>query len=339
VTSGVIRAIAPGRVNIIGDHTDYTGGLVLPMTIDRATIIEGRRQDGAVDLVSSNEATPAVVRLDVDDPFHVTPEWARYVAGVVYEMRPARGFKGKVTTTIPSGAGLSSSAALEVAVGLALGFDGTATELAVLAQRAEQNASGVPCGIMDQLSIAAGNSLGPTLIDCHELTVTSVPFPEDLDIVVVYGHHRTLLGSEYATRVKECGEAEAIIGPLRLAVLADTAQIADALVRSRARHVISENQRVRSFVAAMQADARAAAGRLMIESHNSLRDDYHTSTPQMDRLVADLIAHKGVWGARMTGGGFGGCVVALTEPGVFQTDEEKRVWVVHPAPGAHLEHV
>ena len=339
MTSGLIRAIAPGRVNIIGDHTDYTGGLVLPMTIDRATVIEGRRQDGPVELTSSDDPAPAMVALDEDDPFHVTPQWARYVAGVVYEMRPTRGFKGTVTTTIPSGAGLSSSAALEVALGLALDFDGTATELALLAQRAEQNASGVPCGIMDQLSIAAGNTLGPTLIDCHELTVTSVPFPEDLDIVVVYGHHRTLLGSEYATRVKECAEAEAIIGPLRLAVLADTAQIADAVVRSRARHVISENQRVCDFVGVMRTDERAAAGRLMIESHNSLRDDYHTSTSHMDKLVADLVAVKGVWGARMTGGGFGGCVVALTEPGVFETDEDKRVWVVHPAPGAHLGHV
>ena len=339
MTSGLIRAIAPGRVNIIGDHTDYTGGLVLPMTIDRATVIKGRRQDGPVELTSSDDPAPAMVALDEDDPFHVTPQWARYVAGVVYEMRPTRGFKGTVTTTIPSGAGLSSSAALEVALGLALGFDGTATELAVLAQRAEQNASGVPCGIMDQLSIAAGNKLGPTLIDCHELTVTSVPFPEDIDIVVAYGHHRTLLGSEYATRVKECAEAETVIGPLRLAVLADTAQIADAEVRSRARHVISENQRVRDFVGAMRADERAAAGRLMIESHNSLRDDYHSSTSQMDRLVADLIAHKGVWGARMTGGGFGGCAVAITEPGVFGTDEDKRVWVVHPAAGARLEYV
>ena len=339
MTNGVIRAIAPGRVNIIGDHTDYTGGLVLPMTIDRATIIEGRQQDGPVVLTSSDDPSPAVVALDEDHPFHVTPQWARYVAGVVYEMRPARGFKGTITTTIPSGAGLSSSAALEVAVGLALGFDGTATELALLAQRAEKNASGVPCGIMDQLSIAAGNKLGPTLIDCHELTVTSVPFPEDLDVVVAYGHHRTLLGSQYATRVKECAEAEAIIGPLRSAVLADTAQIADAVVRSRARHVISENQRVRDFVAAMEANARAAAGRLMVESHNSLRDDYHTSTAPMDALVKDLSSRKGVWGARMTGGGFGGCVVALTEPGVFETDEDKRVWVVHPAPGAHLEHV
>ena len=142
---------------------------------------------------------------------------------------------------------------------------------------------------------------------------------------------------KYATRVKECAEAEAAIGPLRLAALADTAQIADALVRSRARHVISENQRVRDFVIAMQADARAAAGRLMVESHNSLRDDYNTSTSQMDKLVADLAAVKGVWGARMTGGGFGGCVVALAEPGVFETDDDKRVWVVHPAPGAHLE--
>ena len=334
----MIRAIAPGRVNIIGDHTDYTGGLVLPMTIDRGTVIEGQRGGDTVALTSADERDPAVVPLDVVDPFTVSPQWGRYVAGVVAEMRPQRGFKGRVTTTIPSGAGLSSSAALEVAVGLVLGFTGTPTKLALMAQRAEQVASGVPCGIMDQLSIAAGSELGPTLIDCHSLSIDVVPFPEDLDIVVAYGHHRTLLGSEYATRVKECAEAEAIIGPLRLATPSDTSQILDAVVRSRARHVIGENQRVRDFIAAIRANARAAAGRLMVESHNSLRDDYATSTTQMDALVRDLCERKGVWGARMTGGGFGGCAVALAERGAIKTDEASKVWVVRPAKGAHVVH-
>lgn len=336
VTSGLIRAFAPGRVNIIGDHTDYTGGLVLPMTIDRGTMIEGQLHDGPVELVSSTEDQPAIVPLDIADPSTATPGWARYVAGVVAEMRPMSGFKGRVSTTIPSGAGLSSSAALEVAVALALGFRGSVTELALLAQRAEQTASGVPCGIMDQLSIAAGSELGPTLIDCHTLTVTPLEFPEDLDIVVVYGHHRTLVGSEYAARVRECAQAEAIIGPLRLALPSDAARIVDTVVRSRARHVISENQRVRDFVMAIHADARADAGQLMIESHNSLRDDFHTSTPAMDDLVTALCARDGVWGARMTGGGFGGCVVALAEQGAIENDEAKRVWVVRPARGAHL---
>lgn len=333
----MLRAVAPGRVNIIGDHTDYTGGLVLPMTIDRATVIEGHVQDDLVELVSSDDAHPASVPLTVDDPHAVSPSWARYVAGVVSELRPTQGFQGRVTTTIPSGAGLSSSAALEIAVALCLGFRGSPTDLALLAQRAEHVASGVPCGIMDQLSIAAGSSLGPTLIDCHQLSVDVVPLPEDLDVVVVYGHHRTLAGSEYASRVDECARAEAIIGPLRLAMADDVDAIGDLVVRARARHVISENQRVRDFVKAIAADNRAEAGRLMIESHHSLRDDFATSTPQMDALVAELSSRSGVWGARMTGGGFGGCAVALCQPGAIATDEAERIWVVHPAPGAHLD--
>ena len=339
MTIARIRATAPGRVNLIGDHTDYTGGLVLPMTIDRAMVIEGHRTTGSVVLRSANEAELAEVPLDVDDPTRVTPGWARYIAGVIQQMKPTMGFIGTVTSQIPDGAGLSSSAALEVAVALALGFTGSSTDLALLGQRAEHAASGVPCGIMDQLSIAAGDETGATLIDCHRLTVTPVALPPDLDVVVVYGHHRTLIASAYADRVAECAAAEVLIGPLRLATTADTDRIANLVVRARARHVISENQRVRDFAAALAADDRAAAGSAMVSSHNSLRHDFDTSTPQMDALVHTLSSRKGVWGARMTGGGFGGCAVALTEPGVFQTSETERVWVVHPAPGARVEHL
>jgi len=132
---------------------------------------------------------------------------------------------------------------------------------------------------------------------------------------VVYGHHRTLVGSEYATRVAECATAERSIGPLRLASTADVERIADPVIRARARHVVSENERVRRFAAALAADDRPEAGRLMADSHRSLRDDYQTSTVQMDAVVAELAATPGVWGARMTGGGFGGCAVALAEPG------------------------
>jgi galactokinase len=331
-----VRVVAPGRVNLIGDHTDYTGGLVFPMTIDRAMVIEGVRGGDTIELHSSTEATPAVLPLRVNDPCGVTPGWARYVAGVVHEMRPAAGFAGRVTTTIPSGAGLSSSAALELAVALALGFAGTPTHLAQLTQRAEQKASGVPCGIMDQLSIAAGSEAGPMLIDCHTLAVTTVQLPSDLDVVVIYGHHRTLVGSAYADRVAECAAAEAAIGPLRVATAAMVATITDPVVRARALHVVTENQRVRDFASALAADDRRAAGRLMVESHNSLRDLFETSTVGMDALVADVCKRDGVWGARMTGGGFGGCVVALAEPGVMTTSEEDRIWVVHPARAAHV---
>jgi galactokinase len=327
-----LRVVAPGRVNLIGDHTDYTGGLVLPMTIDRSTVIEGHRGGHTVSLRSADELDLAAVALDVTDPASATPSWARYVAGVGAEMLPSRGFMGTVTTTIPIGAGLSSSAALELAVAVALGFDGSPTELALLGQRAEQRASGVPCGIMDQLTIAAGNSRGPVMIDCHSLQVTPVVLPPGLDIVVVYGHHRTLSGSAYADRVAECATAEAIIGPLRLATPEACELIAPPVVRARARHVVTENQRVRDFVVALASNDLVHAGRLMIESHNSLRDDFETSTPDMDDLVAELSSQPGVWGARMTGGGFGGCAVALTECGVFTTDEAARRWVVRPAP-------
>ena len=159
-----------------------------------------------------------------------------------------------------------------------------------------------------------------------------VPVPPDTDIVVVYGHHRTLVGSEYATRVAECATAERFIGPLRTATLADTVGIADPVIRARARHVVTENERVRLFAAALARGDPADAGRLMLDSHRSLRDDYETSTDRMDALVARLAAMPGVWGARMTGGGFGGCAVAMAEPGAVAEG-----WVVRPVAGARVE--
>jgi galactokinase len=191
-------ARAPGRVNLIGDHTDYTGGLVLPMAVDRWTDIRFTPSDEVVALVSADEPEP--VRLPLAglaslDPTTVTPAWARYIAGVATEMRPASGIDGSITTTIPIGAGMSSSHALEVAVALALGFEGSVVELAQLTQRAENRASGVPTGIMDQLSIAAGVAGHALLIDCGRLTVEPVPMPDSVDVVVRFIAHRTLVGS------------------------------------------------------------------------------------------------------------------------------------------------
>jgi galactokinase len=306
-------AIAPGRVNLIGDHTDYTGGLVLPLAIDRWTTIEGERTDGTIALVSDADSTPLHLALPVDEPGRIAPEWGRYVAGVAAEMRAERGLIGQVTSTIPIGAGLSSSAALEIATALALGFDGDRTELALLCQRAEHRASGVPCGIMDQLCIASAVHDHAVLIDCHDLTVTPVAIPADCAVVITFVAPRRLAGSEYADRVRECRTAEVEIGPLRLATLDDVATIDDAVVASRARHVVTENDRVRRTVDALRADRPDVAGRLMTESHVSLATDYATSTPAMDRAVSDLAGRDGVFGARMTGGGFGGCVVALVE--------------------------
>ncbi len=322
--------IAPGRVNIIGDHTDYTGGLVLPMAIDLATTITGEVQQHSVDLTSEGEE-PISVPLDIDDPTSINPFWGRYIAGVVKTTKPRHGFRGHVTSTVPKGAGLSSSAALEVATALALGFQGTALQLAQVTREAEQIASGVPCGIMDQLASAAGKEGHALLIDCHTLEIEYVTMPDDIEIVVIFGHHRTLAGSAYAERFQQCAEAEAIIGPLRLATIEDVSRIDDQTVAQRAAHVISENQRVRDFASCMRSADYRSAGDLMIESHQSLRNDFESSTPQMDLLVSTLMATQGVFGARMTGGGFGGCVVAMTEPNVLPDG-----WHVKAAAGARL---
>jgi galactokinase len=324
-----MRVLAPGRVNLIGDHTDYTGGLVMPMAIDRYTEIDGTRSGDRVQLTSFDEPDPVDLPLQIERPQDVEPAWGKYVAGVVAEMQPALGFTGRVSTDIPIGAGLSSSAALEVAVALALGHRSSALDLAQLCQRAENRASGVPSGIMDQLAIAAGVKGNALMIDCGELTVSPVPLPRDVEIVVVFVAQRTLVGSPYADRVAECAAAEAIIGPLRHASTEQARSIDDPVVRMRAMHVTSENRRVVSFADALRASDLTAAGALMVESHESLRLLYDTSTAVMNQAVTELCAVPGVYGARMTGGGFGGCVVALTEPGALS-----RGWVVQAVDGA-----
>jgi len=329
MTAMETHVVAPGRVNLIGEHTDYTGGLVLPMAIDRYTDIVGVRGGDRVQFTSFDEFEPVDLPLHIDRPQDATPAWAKYVAGVVSELPAPLGFSGHVTTDIPIGAGLSSSAALEVAVALALGCEGTPLEIAQLCQRAENRASGVPTGIMDQLAITSGVRDHALLIDCGELTVQPVAIPSGVEIVVQFIAHRTLVGSPYADRVAECAAAEAAIGPLRHATVEAARSIDDPVARMRAMHVTSENQRVRDFAAAFAAGDLHSAGRLILESHDSLRLLFDTSTPVMDEAVARLAATPGVYGARMTGGGFGGCVVALTEPGVLTNG-----WVVRAVDGA-----
>ncbi len=305
---------SPGRVNLIGDHTDYTGGLVLPMAIDRYTTIRGTRAPKTVRLRSQSEPEPVEFQLPISSPEKITPIWGRYIAGVAAEMQNnAHGFDGEISCTIPIGAGLSSSAALEVATALALGDTGTPVERAKLCQRAEFRSVGVPCGIMDQLAVTSGVRDHALLIDCHELTISPVQLPNDTKIIVQFIAERNLATSSYSKRVAQCGVAEKIVGPLRLASLPALTGITDKTVFQRARHVVSENQRVRDFAAMLRSDDLESAGRLMIESHNSLSQDFETSTPQMDAAVATAISQPGVFGARMTGGGFGGCIVILAD--------------------------
>lgn len=325
-----VTAFGPGRVNLIGDHTDYLDGLVLPMAIDLGTTVTGERAGDRVVLRSADEPEPAVVALDVADPMAATPHWARFVAGVVAELRPEVGFDGEITSTLPIGSGLSSSTALEVAVALALGAGGELVELARRLRSAEERASGVPSGLMDQLASLGGVEGHALVIDCRSLTLEPVPVPEDAEVVVIHsGQPRTLVGSAYAERRAQAEAAEAVVGPLRDASLGDLDRIADPVARARARHVITENERVRQFAAALEAGHLTGAGALMVASHVSLRDDYEVSTPALDALVERLCATPGVHGARLTGAGFGGCVVALTAPGAL--DEG---WRVRPSAGA-----
>ena len=326
-----VHVRAPGRVNLIGDHTDYTGGLVLPMAIDRWTELRGRRGGDRVHLTSADEPEPVDLTLPLaGEPRDVRPAWGRFVAGVVAELAPTEGLEGRLTTTIPVGAGLSSSAALGVAVALGLGHGGDAVALAQLVRRSEHRATGVPTGIMDQLCIASAVEGHATLIDCTTLEVTQVPIPEDVAIVVRFVAHRTLDGSPYAERVAQCAAAAAIVGPLATARPEDVEVLEDPVLRRRARHVVTENARVRRFAAALGTGDLATAGAVMVEGHRSLRDDYEVSTPAMDAAVEELLAVPGVHGARLTGGGFGGCVVALCERGTVVEDG----WHVRPVGAA-----
>jgi galactokinase len=311
-------ARAPGRVNLIGDHTDYTGGLALPMAIDREVVVQGvDRPEPSVELTSDQEEGRAYFPVPVTELDRIEPQWARRVAAVAAELGRETGFVGQVTSTVPIGAGLSSSGALGVAVALGLGAADSLTrsEIALLCQRAQRAATGVPAGILDEMASLHGTAGHAILLDCHDLATEAVPLPEEAQVVVSYVSHRTVVGSPYAERVASCMAAEEQIGPLRSASMGDVATIADPVVRARARHVVSENQRVRDFAHALRAGDLPEAGRLMTASHASLRDDYQVSTPDLDAAVEKLCSIAGVYGARLTGAGFGGCVVALARAG------------------------
>jgi galactokinase len=304
-------ARAPGRVNLIGDHTDYQDGWCLPMAVDR-------------DLrLSFTAASETRVR-------GVANEWIDALEG-------GAAFEGVVESTIPVGAGLSSSAALAVTLCLATAHvRGTALggrELALAAQALEQRATGVPCGVMDQMASVFGARGQALLLDCRTLDVRLIAVPDELAIVVVHsGVERRLAGGDYAARRGACEAAAARLG---LPTLRDAtpARVADDPI---ARHVVSENARVLAFAAAMSARDFQRCGALMLESHASLRDDFAVSTPELDTLVERAL-QLGAFGARLTGAGFGGCVVALVsaEHGL-QFAEQLGGWVMQPAAGAGM---
>jgi galactokinase len=320
---------APGRVNLVGEHTDYNDGFVLPLALPHGTVVAARgRSDGVLRIVSLRRGAQADVSLATLAPGSVSG-WAAYPAGVAWALQQAghavSGADLLLDGDVPLGAGLSSSASLECASALALtdlsrvSIDATA--LALLAQHAENDFVGMPCGAMDQLASMHGRAGHLVFVDTRTLAVEPVPFDLQrwglaLLVVDTRAPHR-LVDSEYAQRRASCEQAAAELGVPSLRDVDDLdaalAALADPLLRRRVRHVVSENDRVLGTVTALRAGADPRSiGAALTASHVSLRDDYEVTVPELDVAVEAALA-GGAAGARMTGGGFGGCVIALVE--------------------------
>jgi galactokinase len=317
------RWAAPGRVNLIGEHLDYNGGPVLPIAIDRRTVVEASvRDDATVTVASESFGKPVSFPVSAE-PGHVNG-WAAYVAGAIWALRsaghPVPGLDLRVSSDVPVGAGLSSSHALECVVAVAArdigGFEIDEVELALLVQRAENDYVGAPTGIMDQLASLCGIAGNALLIDTAALTVSPVPAAwssDGLVLLVVDTHvHHAHADGGYADRRRECAAAASGLGVPALAdaSLDSVSSLADDVLRRRARHVVTETARVREAVAALGRREWSRLGGLLLESHASLRDDFEVSCPELD-VAVDAACGAGAVGARMTGGGFGGSAIAL----------------------------
>jgi galactokinase len=316
---------APGRVNIIGEHTDYNGGFVMPMALPNATWLALRkRTDTRISLYSLNYNDLRSFSLD---KFEKEKSWLNYVKGVAWALQDAghslAGFDAVIYGDVPIGAGLSSSASIEVATAKAMitasGLNVTDTEMAQICQRAENQWMGVSCGIMDQMISVFGKAGHALFIDCRSLETKFVKMPSETAIIVMdTATRRELLESRYNDRRRECEEAAQRFGKpfLRDVSIEDffAAPAMKPTVKSRAKHVIFENERAEQAASELRASAEAL-GELMNQSHDSLRDDFEVSSKSLDTMVEIARQHK-AYGARMTGAGFAGCAIAL----VKQTD-------------------
>ncbi len=358
----VIRS--PGRVNLIGEHTDYNDGFVLPLAIDRAIWVAARpREDGVVRVWSEQAGGWAEFSLT---GLARAPGWDAYLQGVASELSGAGhalvGWEGVMVADLPAGAGLSSSAALELAAAMTFaalaGIPWDPVEVARLCQRADNHWVGIGSGIMDHLTCAAAVAGHAVLIDCRSLTIEQVPLPGGVAVVILdTGTRRSLVGSVYNERREAC---ERVAGALGVQALRDAtpddldtaADRLDPVDLRRARHVVTEDPRVLAMVQSLAAGDLAACGRLMAESHASLRDDYEVSSPALDAMVAAAGSAPGCRGARLTGAGLGGCCVALVDEDSLEpfttatrdayqeaTGLEAAVFSTRPAQGTSIEYV
>jgi len=369
--SGPIQIVeAPGRVNLLGEHTDYNAGFVFPMAIDAGIQLAGALNGTAqVNLYSLDYAAQESFLLKEIVPSKEN-SWANYVKGVFREFqklgREPQGVDLVITGSVPQGAGLSSSAALEVGTALLLtalhNWQLETRDLVKLAQRAENDFVGVACGIMDQFASLMGRESHALFLDCRSLEYAAVPLPlaeRGYAVAVLNsGVRRGLASSQYNIRRRQCEEAVQLlqeklpgitslrdVGPEHLAVVN---QLPEPLKR-RARHVVTENARVLQGVVALQAGDLEEFGRLVSASHASLRDDFEVSCRELDILVELALEVPGVLGSRMTGAGFGGCTIALVPRSSLPTFEEQirieyqrrtglpaEIFTFRPAPGARL---
>jgi galactokinase len=327
-------AFAPGRVNLIGEHTDYNDGFVLPMAIEEGIAAAfGGRPDAVLRVLASDTGHVREIELvELRRGKGAVSGWFRYAAGVAWAMQsagmPLTGANISIAANLPSGAGLSSSAAFELAIARALsavaGLSWDPRAAAQLAQRAEHEFAGVACGIMDQMAVACAREGKALLLDCRSLETQDVTLPPAVRVVVMNsGVRRSLAGSAYNERRASCERAVAAVREVHPGVRA--LRDVDPLLLKRARpfmdettfrrasHVVAENLRPQAFARALASGDLVAAGRAMEESHISLRDLYEVSCPELDALVALSSAQPGCYGARLTGAGFGGCAIALVD--------------------------
>jgi galactokinase len=333
-----VRADAPGRVNLIGEHTDYSGGFVLPLAIPQRTRVElANREDLRVRAWSASVKGSEIEEYDLGGESR-SHGWVDYVQGITQVVRLAgheiRGFELRIESDVPLGSGLSSSAALEIALLRALreSFDLEIddVQLALLGQRAENDFVGAPVGIMDQMAASLADETTALYLDTRNLTYEKVPLPAAAELVVIdSGISHRHAGGEYRVRRQECERAAELLGVHQLGDL-DVQELwrlpclPEPLDR-RARHVLTENARVRSAVGALRQNDLARLGKLLDASHESLRNDYEVSIPEIDFLVELARQEPTVYGARLTGGGFGGAIVAVASRGTGREVGERVV--------------